>query len=397
MEVFKAFPRDRIQQRFVEQITSTIQLLTVVEEVLVEVFKASPRDRAQQWAVEQISSFLHLLTVVEEVLMEVFKASPRDRAQQRTQISSFLQLLTVVEEVLVEVFTASPRDRAQPFCESEDVDISVPHGRGKLGDGVFSASSAGAADEGPAVRGSGMGKAGFAGEDAPRGSSSRGKAGSTGDDAPRVQHKGLAQDRVQQRFVDAGLLDRSSWSLTLPGVRASSSPCQRRTCWLTGTTSGFPRPTWGAFSQVTTSRSPSGSCPLVGGKRSTWRSCRGEGLGIPSPLFGCHFGFHSVPVYLQSLVRCWSCLRCSGFWYFLGDDFRFVFVFSAQLGLHSILALRQSTWLIGRFSRSSPGLSPYSALSLVRQRIHAVRQFTRLSGRISHFFSCFPLVLRIQR
>ena len=32
------------------------------------------------------------------------------------------------------------------------------------------------------------------------------------------------------------------------------------------------------------------------------------------------------------------------------------------------------------------GLSPYSALSLVRQRIHAVRQSTRLSGRISHVF-----------
>ena len=29
-------------------------------------------------------------------------------------------------------------------------------------------------------------------------------------------------------------------------------------------------------------------------------------------------------------------------------------------------------------------LSPYSALSLVRQRIQAVRQSTRLSGRISH-------------
>ena len=36
------------------------------------------------------------------------------------------------------------------------------------------------------------------------------------------------------------------------------------------------------------------------------------------------------------------------------------------------------------------GLSPYSALSLVRQRIHAVRQSTRLSGRISHYFSWFP-------
>ena len=79
-----------------------------------------------------------------------------------------------------------------------------------MGDGVFSASSAGAADEGPAVRGSGMGKArfagevalhalssrgkaGFAGEDAPRGSSSCGKAGSTGDDAPRVlSSRGMA-------------------------------------------------------------------------------------------------------------------------------------------------------------------------------------------------------------
>ena len=185
-------------------------------------------------------------------------------------------------------------------CGAEHVDIPVPHGRGKLGDGVFSASSAGAADDGPAVRGSGMGKARFAGEVASRALSSRGKAGFAGEDAlvllllaarlvllvtmPLVcllelslvlAVKGLAQDRVQQRFVDAGLLDRSSWSLTLPGVRASSTLRQRRPCWLTGTTSGSPRPTWGAFSQVTTSRSPSGSCPLVGGKRSTWRSCKG--------------------------------------------------------------------------------------------------------------------------
>ena len=72
------------------------------------------------------------------------------------------------------------------FCEAEHVDISVPHGCGKLGDGVFSSSSAGAADEGPAVRGSGMGKAGSTGHDASRGSSSRGKAGSTSDDALRV-------------------------------------------------------------------------------------------------------------------------------------------------------------------------------------------------------------------
>ena len=79
-----------------------------------------------------------------------------------------------------------PGQGSTAFCEAEDVDISVPHGRGKLGDGVFSSSSAGAAEEGPAVRGSGMGKAGSTGYDAPRGSSSRGKAGSTSDDALRV-------------------------------------------------------------------------------------------------------------------------------------------------------------------------------------------------------------------
>ena len=85
---------------------------------------------------------------------------------------------------------------------------------------------------------------------------------------------GLAQDRVQQHFVDAGLLDRSSWSLTLPGVWASSSPSQRRLSWLVEATSGSPRPTLGAFSQAMTSSSPLGSCPLVGGKRSTWNLFR---------------------------------------------------------------------------------------------------------------------------
>ena len=57
MVVFKAFPRDRTQQRFVEQTTSSFQLLTFVEEVLVEVFKASPRDSAQQPFVQQTTSF----------------------------------------------------------------------------------------------------------------------------------------------------------------------------------------------------------------------------------------------------------------------------------------------------------------------------------------------------
>ena len=81
---------------------------------------------------------------------------------------------------------------------------------------------------------------------------------------------GLAQDRVQQRFVDAGLLDRSSWSLTLPGVWASSSPSQRSLSWLVKATSGSPRLTVGALLKEITCFSPLGSCPLVGGKRSTW-------------------------------------------------------------------------------------------------------------------------------
>ena len=93
----------------------------------------------------------------------------------------------------------SSAERISERTVEQLVDISS----GGLSPGVFSASSAGAADEGPVGRGSGMGKArftgdtasralsshgkaGFAGEDAPRGSSSRGKAGSTGDDAPRV-------------------------------------------------------------------------------------------------------------------------------------------------------------------------------------------------------------------
>ena len=56
-----------------------------------------------------------------------------------------------------------------------------------------------------------------------------------------------------------------------------------------------------------------------------------------------------------------------------------------------LLALRVGLW------EMTSGLSPYSALSLVRQRIHAVRQSTRLSGRISHYFLVSSCCLRIQR
>ena len=74
----------------------------VVEEVLVEVFKASPRDRAQQRFLELITLTLLFLTVVEEVLVVVFTASPRDRAQQRFVEQNMLTLLCLT----VEIFTA---------------------------------------------------------------------------------------------------------------------------------------------------------------------------------------------------------------------------------------------------------------------------------------------------
>ena len=85
------------------------------------------------------------------------------------------------ERILEQITVPSSEERSSQRIVEQLVDISS----GGLSPGVFSASSAGAADEGPAGRGSGMGKARFAGEDAPRGSSSRGKSGSTGDDAPR--------------------------------------------------------------------------------------------------------------------------------------------------------------------------------------------------------------------
>ena len=98
--------------------SSTLQFLTVVEEVLVEVFTASPRDRAHQRFLAQVMSTVRF-RVVEEVLVEVFTASPMDRAQHRflEQITLTLRF-TVVEEVLGEVFQASPKDRAhQRFVE----------------------------------------------------------------------------------------------------------------------------------------------------------------------------------------------------------------------------------------------------------------------------------------
>ena len=65
MEVFKASPRDRAHQRFVEQKTSTFPFLTVV--LVREVFTVFPEDRVPQrllfskpsvWIVEVLNVFL---------------------------------------------------------------------------------------------------------------------------------------------------------------------------------------------------------------------------------------------------------------------------------------------------------------------------------------------------
>ena len=74
-----------------------------------------------------------------------------------------------------------------------------------------------------------------------------------------------------------------------------------------------------------------------------------------------------APCIWQSLVPCWSCLRCTGLWTVLGDHFRNVF----------------------RMQHS-----------LVRQWIHVWRQFTRLFGRIFlrvRLWEMTSCCLRIQR
>ena len=90
MEVFKASPRDRAQQRFVEQTTSFLQFLTVVLER--EVFKVFPEDRVPQRLPLSRPSFL---------LVEVFKGFPRDRVPQRLPVSRPSFLLVEIEVTLL--------------------------------------------------------------------------------------------------------------------------------------------------------------------------------------------------------------------------------------------------------------------------------------------------------
>ena len=83
VEIFKASPRDRAHQRFVEQKTSTLPFLTVVLER--EVFKVFPEDRVPQRLPLSRPSVL---------IVEVFKVFPVDRVPQRLPLSRlFLRLL----------------------------------------------------------------------------------------------------------------------------------------------------------------------------------------------------------------------------------------------------------------------------------------------------------------
>ena len=87
-------------------------------------------------------------------------------------------------------------------------------------------------------------------------------------------------------------------------------------------------------------------------------------------------------------------------WCTFGDDFKIVSVFSGELGstadtctasvygafddFHSILVV--VLW------EMTSGLSPYSALSLVRHRIHALRQSMRLSGSVVFLWEMTEIV-----
>ena len=80
MEVFTASPRDRAQHRFVEQKTSFLQFLTVVEEVQV-----SLQDRVQQRFLLRnafLSGYGAKRRFPVEIFM-VFKVFSQDRVQQR--------------------------------------------------------------------------------------------------------------------------------------------------------------------------------------------------------------------------------------------------------------------------------------------------------------------------
>ena len=74
-EVYKVHAQDRIQQRLWSRKLTFHFLLVVVDGSVMEAFKVSPRDRVLQRFLEQITLTLQFLRVV--AVLEVLKASSR--------------------------------------------------------------------------------------------------------------------------------------------------------------------------------------------------------------------------------------------------------------------------------------------------------------------------------
>ena len=112
--------------------------------------------------------------ISERIVEQIVDHSSEERISERiVETSAFpSSKKRSSERILEQITVPSSDERSSQRIVEQLVDISS----GGLSHGVFSASSAGAADEGPAGRDSGMGKARFAGEVAPRALSSRGKA-----------------------------------------------------------------------------------------------------------------------------------------------------------------------------------------------------------------------------
>ena len=94
----------------------------------MKVFKASPRDRVQQRFVVQTTSFLHLFTLVEVLRGGLQGSSPGTRFNSRlwSRRRQFLQLLKVVVEVLGEVFQAFSQGQSSTASAVEQTLSQAP-------------------------------------------------------------------------------------------------------------------------------------------------------------------------------------------------------------------------------------------------------------------------------
>ena len=162
-EAFKAFLKDKVQKRVVEQPVD-----------FPVPGGGGPSSGLQGFSSGQSSTAVPSFERIPERFVEqIVDLSSEERISERiVETSAFpSSKKRSSERILEQITVPASEERSSQRIVEQLVDISS----GGLSPGVFSASSAGAADEGPAGRGSGMGKARFAGEVAPRGSSSRGK------------------------------------------------------------------------------------------------------------------------------------------------------------------------------------------------------------------------------